>query len=147
MSDFVSLVKTTTLRREAKSVSTFEDLLNVLLDRFGILSLTNNFQEIIVREEVESGEESSLTLQELIQVLLNVLELSVEFLKNINETLDNERTIGILLLVDALHFLLEVSVNLGENRTLTRQLLRNILLASEDALEVGPLALDCKQEL
>ena len=47
----------------------------MLLNGFRVLSLTDDIEQIIVGEEIEARELSALSLQELIQVLVDVLEL------------------------------------------------------------------------
>jgi hypothetical protein len=49
----------------------------VLLDGFRFFSLANNFQKIIVGKEIETWEKSTFTLEELIEVLLDVFKLLV----------------------------------------------------------------------
>ena len=92
----------------------------MLLNGFRVLSLTDDLEQIIIGEEIEARELSTLALQELIQVLLNVLELLVQLLKDVDEALNDEGTVSILLLVDAFHLNLEVLIDLVEDGTLLR---------------------------
>lgn len=147
LSDVVSLGDPAALRGKAQRVGAFEDLLDVLLNGLGVLGLADDLEQVVIREEVEAGEEATLALKELVQVLLDVLQLAVQLLQDIDEALDNKGAVRVLLLVDALHLLLEVGVDLGEDRALARQLLGDVLLPAEDALKVAPLALDGEKEL
>jgi len=115
LSDVVSLGKPATLRGKAQRVGAFKDLLDVLLNRLRVLGLADDLEQVVIREEVEAGEEATLALKELVQVLLDVLQLAVQLLQDIDEALDYKGAVRILLLVDALHLLLEVGVNLGED--------------------------------
>ena len=92
----------------------------MLLNGFRVLSLADDLKQIIVGEEVEARELSTLALQELIKILLDELQLLVQLLKDIDEAFHDEGTVSILLLVNALHFNLEVLVDLVEDGTLLR---------------------------
>jgi len=49
-----------------KGVYTLENLLDVLVDGCWVFGLTNNFKQIIIRQEVETREVTTLGLQELL---------------------------------------------------------------------------------
>jgi hypothetical protein len=96
-------------------VYTLKDFLDVLDNWVWILGLTNNLKQILIRQEVESWEELSLGLKEVVQVLFDVLELLVQVIENLKEVFDNQRSETVLLLVDSLHLKLEDIVDSGEN--------------------------------
>lgn len=55
-----SAASATTCFNDSEIVYTFEHLSNVLKDRLWILGLTDDLEQILIRQEVESGELSSL---------------------------------------------------------------------------------------
>ena len=52
-----------------------------------------------------------------------MLQLSVEFLEDVDESFYNESTICVFLFIDALHLLLEIGVDLSEDGRLAWKLL------------------------
>jgi hypothetical protein len=97
----------------------------VLLNWLWVLGLTDDLQEIIIRQEVETREKATLSLEILTQVLLDVLQLLVQLLENVDKALNNQSAVGILFLVDSFHFNLEVLVHLVKKRAFLRQLFRD----------------------
>lgn len=129
LSDFVSLAQSSSIDSKTQGVCAFKDLLDMFLDRFWILGLSNDLQQIVVGQEVESGEETSLAFKELVQVLLDMLKLSVQFLKNVDETFNDQGSVRVLFFVDTFHLNLETNVDICEYLTLRSQLSRDILLS------------------
>jgi hypothetical protein len=109
--DFIGLVLASTISNCFQVVDTFENFLNVFVDRLWVLGLTNDLKQVIIREEIESGELSSLSFQELIQVLLNKLQLLVQLLESSNESFYNKGFDSISIFVDSLHLSLEDLIN------------------------------------
>ena len=60
----------------------------MILDDFGILSLTQDFEQIIVSDEVEAGELLSLLFKVVVKSFLAHLELSENGFKGVLETGD-----------------------------------------------------------
>ena len=58
-------------------VDTFVNLLDVFVDGHWILSLTDDFKQVIVREEEETREFELLPVQEVIQLLCNFVDCDV----------------------------------------------------------------------
>lgn len=77
--------------------------------------MANNLKKILIREEVESWELSSLGFQELVQVLLDNFELPVEVKEKRKEVLDDQSSQAIAFLVDPFHLSLEDLVISLEN--------------------------------
>lgn len=60
-------------------VDAFEDFLDVFVDRRWVFTLPDDFQEIFVRQKVESGEDPAFAFKERPQLFLNLLEAAVHF--------------------------------------------------------------------
>jgi len=75
----------------------------VLVDWLWIFGLSDNLKQIFVRKEKESWEHASLSLQELLELLLNRLKASIQFNQGLYEVFDvnDECTIAVLLFVDS----------------------------------------------
>lgn len=115
-------------------------------DWIWILGLTNDFQKIIIGQEIESWELSSLGFQELVQVLLNLFKLLVEVIEKVKESLDNQTLLTVLNFVDSLHLSLKDLIVSFENGIFIWELLRDIWLSFEYGLEILPFALDLHQD-
>jgi len=132
MSDFINSCVSSSSLLDFQSGNTFKHLGDVLKNWLWIFRLTNDFKKIIVGQEVESWELSSLCLQELVQVLLNLLEFLVEVVEEVEESFDNQRLLSVLDLVDSLHLSLEDLIVSLEDRVFVRELLGNIWLTFEN---------------
>lgn len=64
-------------RSKRHFVNAFEALLKMLLDVLWLLRLTQNLNQVLIRQEEESGEVVALGLQVLIEILLDILKLVV----------------------------------------------------------------------
>ena len=67
---------------QLSSVAVKEAFLEMLLNRSWFLRVTKDLNQVFVREEKETGEESSLGLEIFVKVLLDVLELVVRLLQD-----------------------------------------------------------------
>jgi len=105
---------------DLESVDTFEHLRDVLKNGFRILGLANDLQEIIIGQEIESRELSSLGFQELVQVLLDLLKFLVEVIEEVQEALHNQALLTVFNLGNSLHFCLEDLIVPLEDRVLIR---------------------------
>ena len=134
---------------DLNAVDTLVNLLNVLVDGCRVLSLTDHLEQILVGEEVETREVDTLGGEKIVKFLLNNLELEVEAIKDVDEVASvlNKGPVGVLDPVDAEHLLSEGTINLLEDGVLLRKLLLDMLLTTEDGLEVLPALLDSRQDL
>ena len=131
-SNLVSKIVLASLSLDSKGCNTLKHLSNVLKDWFWVLRLTNDLKKILIREEVESWELTSLGFQELVQVLLDLLEFLVQVIQEWKEILNDKRVQAVLGLGNSLHLGLESGVVLLEDGVLVWKLLRDIWLTSED---------------
>jgi hypothetical protein len=117
LNDNVLFGSSLTLVGSLKRVDTLKDLLNMLVDGCGVLGLSDDLQKIIIREEVETREITTLSLQELLQLLLDTLKLVVLIRQEFKEVLAlaNQSAIAVALLGNASHLLLELLINLLES--------------------------------
>jgi hypothetical protein len=135
------------LGRHDNSINTFKDFLDVDLELLWLLGLTNHLEKIRVREEEESGEVLPLGHQELAQLLLNILESSLQLTEQLIEAGNEECRKSIAITVDTRHLIFEDLVLLSEDCIFGRHLLLDIWLTLEDLLEVLPELLNCHQSL
>jgi hypothetical protein len=119
----------------------------VLVNWLGVLALTNNFEQVLIGQEVESGEDASLAFKEGTKLFLDGFEATVHIRKCLNEVLlvHNQGAVAVLLLVDSGGLDSEDLVDLLECSVFTTQLFGQIRLSLEDRLQVGPFALDLKE--
>jgi len=146
VSDLIDFGVSSTSLLNLKSSNTLKHLFDMREDWIWILGLTNDFQKIIIGQEIESWELSSLGFQELVQVLLNLFKLLVEVIKKVKEALNNQTLLTVLHFVDSLHLSLEDLIVSLENGIFIRELLGDIWLSFEDGLEILPFALDLHQD-
>jgi hypothetical protein len=108
--------------------------------------LTNNFKKIIIGQEIESWELTSLGLQELIEILLNLLKFLVKVVEKGKEAFDDQAFLAVSNLGDSLHFSFENLVVSLEDRVFIWKLLRDIRLTFENGFKILPLTLDSNQD-
>jgi hypothetical protein len=109
--------------------------------------LTNDFKKIIIGKEIESWELTSLSLQELIEILLNLLKFLVKVIKKGKETFDDQTFLTVSYLGDSFHFSLENLVISLEDRVFIWKLFRDIRLTFENRFKILPFTLDSNQDL
>jgi hypothetical protein len=66
-------------------VNTFENLFDVFVDGEWILALTDDFKQIFIGNEVESGEDTSLAFQEGTQFFLDGLKTTIHLEQSLCE--------------------------------------------------------------
>jgi hypothetical protein len=81
-----------------------------------VLALTNNFEQVLIGQEVESGENTSLAFKEGSEFFLDLLQASIHIRKSLDEVLhvDDQSTVTVLLFVDTSGLLSEDLVDLLE---------------------------------
>lgn len=146
MPDLLSLG---TLWLSIYQVDTFEDLLDVLVDWSWVFSLPNDFEEILIGQEVETWEQTSLGGKQILKLLLHYLELVEHVVESCNEISDklNKGCVCLSDVPDSRHFFLEDYVNLSEDSLFLRKLLGKIWLPTENAPEVHPVLLHLHQQV
>ena len=110
------------------------------LHGLNILGLGQDFQELVVGQEVEPREAHSLGLQVILQILLHLLESLVTLLEELQPPWGASRLQGVASVLGPPHDVLELLINSKEGLGLVRKLPLNIRRA-EDALKVHPLLL------
>lgn len=115
-------------------------------DWFWVFRLSNDLQKILIRKEIESWELSSFSFKELFKVLLDLLEFSVEFSQECQESFDNQGSKTVLFFLNSVHFSFESQVVALENGVFVGKLLRDIWLSLENGLKVLPFLLHSHQD-
>jgi hypothetical protein len=109
---------------DIEGVHALEHLSDVLKDWLRVFGLANDFQKILVRQEVESRELRSLGFQELLQILLNILELFIQFVEVLKEVLFlSECSLAISVFANPLHLIFELHMVSSEDGIFVRKLL------------------------
>ena len=128
---------------ESNGSDTGVKLLEIVLELLGVGSHGENLKEIVSRAEVESGEESTLTTEISIKLLLAMLELLLEGRKLGNEDIVGTAYNNVRSFVSTLHNLQPGLVDLSEDGGILRQGLSDISF-SEHSHEGLPETLDLK---
>jgi hypothetical protein len=119
----------------------------VPIDGGWVLALTNDFEQVLVGQEVESGEDTSLAFEEGTEFFLDLLQASIHIRQSFDEVfnVDDQSTVAVLLFVYTGRLLSEDLINLLERCVFSAQLFSEIWLTLEDRFKVGPFALDLEQ--
>ena len=125
---------------KVKALDPVKALGHVRLHGLNILGLGQDFQELVVGQEVEPREAHSLGLQVILQILLHLLESLVTLLEELQPPWGASRLQGVASVLGPPHDVLELLINSKEGLGLVRKLPLNIRRA-EDALKVHPLLL------
>ena len=123
---------------EGNSANSIEHLFEVILDLAGVSSDRQNLQQISVRTEVETREDTSLLLKISLKLTLAVLEILLHLGEGTGQKVVLAARNDELLLSNALHDLLPLSVRVLEDLGSLRHLLGN-LTTGEDEHETHPL--------
>jgi hypothetical protein len=99
---------------------------NVGLDFGRFFSLGEDFEELFVREEVETGEEALLAFEVLVETLLDLLELDVGILQRATEIGDFPDGFGGRVTGNVLHEAFPDAVDLSEDGTVLTHLVHQI---------------------
>lgn len=129
----------------------------MLVDGSWVLALTNNLEQVLIGQEVEAGEDTSLTFEEGTQLFLNGLEAAIHLKQLLDEVLlvndqgavatTTEMVGAVLLLEDSAALASENLINLLESSVFTTELLGQIRLTLEDTFKILPLALHLEEQL
>ena len=117
-------------------IDTLVDLLDVLVDGDWVQSLADDFEQIFIRQEIETREVSPLGRKQVIELLLDDFKVEVQFVKDANEVTSvlDKRPVGVLDLVNASHLGTECQVYRLEDRVFLGELLLDMGLSAKDTL-------------
>ena len=117
-------------------IDTLIDLLDVLVDGDWVQSLADDFEQIFIRQEIETREVSPLGRKQVIELLLDDFKVEVQFVKDANKVTSvlDRRPVGVLDLVNASHLGTECQVYRLEDRVLLGELLLDMGLSAKDTL-------------
>ena len=122
---------------------TSEKFLEIVLELLGVRSHRENLEEIVHGTEVESGEESTLTIEISIKLLLAMLEFRLESTELRGKNIVGAANDNVRAFVSTLHNLLPGFVDFTESGCVLRQGLSNISF-SEDSDKGLPETLNLK---
>ena len=125
---------------KADFLDTFEALVHMLLNERWVLGLSQNHEQVFVREEIESREHETLFFEILVERSQDSFELLVGSDKLSLERLTLSQVKDTWLSLDLVHDHLPQFVNVLESSELSSQSLADIL-GTEDGFEVHPLLL------
>lgn len=130
------------IRLELKFNHVFEHLSQVRLHLFDVLGLRQNFEQLIIGQEVETGEDGTLSFEVILKTLLDAIEIQVHGFNGRKHgllvTKAGGQSVGVLL--GTLDNFSPVLIDLLEALSLTRKLLHDIG-GVENGLQVLPLLL------
>jgi hypothetical protein len=115
----------------------------VLSDNVKILRVSQNFQKLVIRQEIESWEDTSLVLKVILKSLLDVIKSLIGLLELVNKVssvLLSDHSHGIWELVTLNHLSLEELIDLLELSRFLSQLLLDIS-SLENVFKIDPLLL------
>jgi len=119
------------------------ELFEVILELFRVRSHRQDFEEIVSRAEIESGEESTLATEISIKLLLAMLKLRLESRELLSENIVGAAEDYVGGLISTLHNLQPGLVDLLESGSILRQGLSNISLSKHSHKRL-PEALNLK---
>jgi len=123
---------------------TVEKRLKVQSDDVFVLRVGQDLNQILLRQEVESGEDNTLRLDVKVQLIVDLFEISVHLLQLFNDVgLGADKLQGLGVAVCLLVELQESLVHCFENLGFIRQLHLD-RATGENVLQVAPLLLDIK---
>jgi len=128
--DFFALV-------EFQFLDALEAFLEVGLHPRGVLSLRENFKQLVVREEVESREGGPLALEVVVQTALDSVERVLAFLQSLQKGPILGEVDDLRILHDFRHHRLPVSIHIPEIGCLDGEMLLDIR-RGENRLEIEP---------
>mmetsp|Transcript_11715 Transcript_11715/g.17877 ORF Transcript_11715/g.17877 Transcript_11715/m.17877 type:complete len:458 (-) Transcript_11715:730-2103(-) len=112
----------------------------------GLLGFGKDFEQLVVGQEVEPGEEASLGLEVVVETLLDAFQLLVGSLENLAELLNLYDSEGCGVVIDAVHEVVPGDVDFLELGAFDGHLVDDIL-RREDGLEVQPDGLHLQPEV
>mmetsp|Transcript_11716 Transcript_11716/g.17888 ORF Transcript_11716/g.17888 Transcript_11716/m.17888 type:complete len:222 (-) Transcript_11716:3415-4080(-) len=112
----------------------------------GLLGFGKDFEQLVVGQEVEPGEEASLGLEVVVETLLDAFQLLVGSLENLAELLNLYDSEGCGVVIDAVHEVVPGDVDFLELGAFDGHLVDDIL-GGEDGLEVEPDRLNLQPEV
>jgi len=116
---------------------TSKKLFQMDLDDISILRLTQNFEQIIITQEVESWEFGSLLFQKVVQCLLASFELIQNHVKCILNTWNHTQTNNLWVSLDTEHDTSELIIKSLESWLLLRE-----GTSTKNRLQIDPLPLN-----
>lgn len=122
--------------REPHAVDGGEELLHVQLDHRGVLRLREDLEQVLVAQEVETGEFAALHLEVVVQRLLAALLLLVDGVQSTLEPFDVEEGLQLGGVGDQPHDVPEGSIEPVEAIELVGE-----CASREDGFEVNPASL------
>jgi len=123
---------------------TVEKRLKVQSDDVFVLRVGQDLNQILLRQEVESGEDNTLRLDVKVQLIVDLFEISVHLLQLFNDVgLGADKLQGLGVAVCLLVELQESLVHCFKNLGFIRQLHLD-RATGENVLQVAPLLLDIK---
>ena len=117
----------------------------MLVDFTRVSAVAKQFEEIIIGQEVEPREGSSLGLQQTVQHLLTFVKSLRDVIEVIVEVVDQQSHKDVGVVVDTVHVGTDPAVQNVEFVDVTDQLPILVLLGGEDCLQVNPLPLHLSQ--
>ena len=119
---------------------TFKHFLQVRAHLPNILGLRKNLEEIVIRQEVETAEESAFLFKVIFETLLYELKILVAILEVLFASFDRALDENLRVLDDRLHDSSPLDINTLESLTFSLELLLDIR-GVKHGLKVNPMGL------
>lgn len=134
-----------TIGDQGQVLDGLEDLGGVFVDLFGVISVGQDVEEIILGYEIKTGEESSLSIQEVVQGLLANLQLTLDLVQTVGDASLGAVFESVFDSDSLSHDIFHVFVDAHELLRFSGEFFLDFFRSNEKVLQEGPGLLNLDQ--